>query len=236
MANEVPAYLQQAAEKEIRRMLDGGLLEEVTGHSEHVSRGFFVTKNTKPGEEVKVRLVADYRGVNKKLQRPGQPLENAWGILKRLNPRHRYFGAIDFTSGYSQIPLDEESRDLFTIITPYGKFRPTVLPQGTSISPEIFDIGSSPEIRNTIDAWKNADDILGGGVELEDLDKVMRRIFKVCRKRGIKLSPSKLQIGRHIKWGGVIVESVGESEEDNDVFISADDKKLAEFLDIARPT
>ena len=140
--------------------------------------------------------------MNKKLQRPGQPLENASGILKRLNPRHRYFGAIDFTSGYSQIPLDEESRDLFTIITPYGKFRPTVLPQGTSISPEEFDIGSSPEIRNPKDAYKNADDVLGGGIELEDLDKVMRRIFEVCRKRGIKLSPSKLQIGRRIKWEG----------------------------------
>ena len=50
VANEVPAYVQQAAEKEIRRMLDGGLLEEVTGHSKHVSRGLFVTKNTKPGE------------------------------------------------------------------------------------------------------------------------------------------------------------------------------------------
>merc|ERR1712215_303377 len=116
-----------------------------------------------------------------------------------LNPRHMYFGAIDFTSGYSQIPLDGESRDLFTIITPYGKFRPTVLPQGTSISLEIFDIGSSPEIRNTIDAWKNAEDILGGGVELEDLDTVMRKIFKVCQKPGIKLSPSKLQMGRRIK-------------------------------------
>merc|ERR1711888_442183 len=29
VVNEVPAYLQHAAEKEIRRMLDGGLLEEV---------------------------------------------------------------------------------------------------------------------------------------------------------------------------------------------------------------
>merc|ERR1712215_171345 len=195
VANEVPAYLQQAAEKGIRRMLDGGLLEEVTGYSKHVSRGFFVTKNTKEGEEVNVRLVADYRGVNRKLQRPGQPLENAWGILKRLNPRHRYFGAIDFTSGYSQIPLDEGSRNLFTIITPYGKFRPTVLPQGTSINPEVFYIGTAEEIRNTEDCWKNADDVLGGGIELEDLDVVTRRVFAVCRRRGIKLSPSKLQIG-----------------------------------------
>merc|ERR1712215_85018 len=189
---------------------DGGLLEEVTGYSAHVSRGFFVQKGGKPGEEVKVHLVADYRGVNRKLQRPGQQLENAWGILKRLNPRHRYFGAIDFTSGYSQIPLAEESRDLFTIITPYGKFRPTVLPQGTSISPEVFDIGTAEEIRNIEDCRKNADDVLGGVIELEDLDVVMRRVFAVCRRRGIKLSPSKLHIGRKIKWGGVIVESVGQ--------------------------
>ena len=89
--------------------------------------------------------------------------------------------------------------------------------------PRFSIFGTAPEIRNTPDAWKNADDILGGGIELEDLDVVMRRIFSVCRKRGIKLSPSKLQIGRRIKWGGVIVESVGEADGENDVFISADD-------------
>ena len=50
------------------------------------------------------------------------------------------------------------------------------------------------------------------------------------------MSPSKLQIGRRIKWGGVIVESVGESDGENDVFISADDQKVADFLDISRPT
>ena len=50
------------------------------------------------------------------------------------------------------------------------------------------------------------------------------------------MSPSKLQIGRRIKWGGVIVESVGESEGENDVFISADDQKVEDFLDISRPT
>ena len=216
-------------------MLDGGLLEEAPGYSEHVSRVFFVQKGGKPGEEVKVRLVADFCGINRKLQRPEHPLENAWGIIKRLNPRHRFFAAIDITSGYSQIPLAEESRDLFTIITPYGKFRPTVLPQGTSISPEIFDIGTAPEIRNTPDAWKNPDHILGRGIELEDLD-AMRRIFSVCRKRGIKLSPSKLQIGRRINWGGVIVESIGQADGENDVFISADEQKVADFLDIARPT
>ena len=44
---------------------------------------------------------------------------------------------------------------------------------------------------------------------MEELDVVMRRVFSVCSRRGIKLSPSKLQIGRKIRWGGVIVECVG---------------------------
>ena len=129
-SNEVPAYLKTAAEKELKRMLEGGLLEEAPGYSEHISCGFFVEKNTRPGEPVKVRLVADFRGINKKLQRPEHPLDNSWGILKRLNPKHQFFAALDFSSGYSQIPLAEESRELFTILFPYGKFRYTVLPQG----------------------------------------------------------------------------------------------------------
>ena len=54
--NEIPAYLRNAADKELERMLAGGLLEKVEEYSETVSRGFFVAKKTNPGEEVKVRL------------------------------------------------------------------------------------------------------------------------------------------------------------------------------------
>ena len=133
--NEVPAYLKNAADKELSRMLEGGLLEQVHEYSPIVSRGFFVEKKTAPGEEVKVRLVADFRGVNRKLQRPEYPLDNCWGILKRLDPAHRFFSAIDFSSGYSQIPLAEECRDMLTIFLPQGRFRYTVLPQGLSVSP-----------------------------------------------------------------------------------------------------
>ena len=106
-ANEIPAYLRAAADKELNRMLAGGLLEKVEEYTETVSRGFFVQKKTDPGEEVKVRLVADFRGVNLKLQRPEYPLDNSSSILKRLNPQHKFFGSIDMSSGYSQIPLSE---------------------------------------------------------------------------------------------------------------------------------
>ena len=104
--------------------------------------------------------------------------------------------AVDFSSGFSQLPLAKESRHLFNIILPWGKYRYCVLPQGLNVSPELFDINTADEIRNTEGIWKNADDVLGGGRRLEKLDAKMRRVFTVCRKRGIKLSPSKLQCGR----------------------------------------
>merc|ERR1712030_65974 len=72
-SNEVPAYLKTVAEKELKRMLKGGLLEEAHGFSKHVSRGFFVEKHTAPGKPVKVRLVANFKGINRKLQRPERP-------------------------------------------------------------------------------------------------------------------------------------------------------------------
>merc|ERR1712002_1097120 len=99
--------------------------------------------------------------------------DNSSSILKRLNPQHRYFCAIDMSSGYSQIPLSEECRDMFTILLPQGKFRYTVLPQGLSVSPELFDLSTAPEVRKTKDCWKNADDILAGGTSLRGLDIVM---------------------------------------------------------------
>ena len=157
----------------------------------------------KPGKkEVKARLVADFRGINKKLRRPEIPLEGSWNILRRLDPRDKFFACVDFSSGFSQLPLDEESRDLFNIILPWGKYRYCVLPQGTCVSPAIFNINTSENIRNETGVYKNADDMMGGGQTLEELDVRMRKVFQVCRERGIKLSPSKLQCGRRVKFGG----------------------------------
>merc|ERR1712030_225078 len=226
--------MEEAAMKELQRMLNAGMLEPISGYCENLSRGFFVEK---PGKDsVKARLVADFRGINRKLRRPEHPLDGSWGILKSLNPHNKYFAAVDFSSGFSQLHLAEESRHLFNIILPWGKYRYCVLPQGLNVSLELFDIYMAEEIRNTDGIWKNADDVLGGGRKLEQLDERMRCVFSVCRKRGIKLSPSKLQCGRRIKWGGVIVESVGPlGEGQSDMKISPDEQKVSNFLDIKTP-
>ena len=105
-----------------------------------------------------------------------------------------------------------------------------------TITLTLTDIYTAEEIRNKENTWKNADDILGGGGRLDELDTVMRSVFDICRRRGIKLSPSKLQLGRRICWGGVIVEAVGPLEEESNVLISPDEKKVEDFLNFVTPS
>merc|ERR1712055_278137 len=90
-------------------------------------------------------------------------------------------------------------------------------------------------IRNTEACFKNADDVLGVAKSLRELDLVMRKIFSVCATRGIKLAPSKLQVGRKLKWGGVMIESIGHRDGRSDVLISPEQSKLDEFLNLERP-
>ena len=92
--------------------------------------------------------------------------------MRRLDPRDKYFN----------------------IILPWGKYRFCVLPQGTCVSPEIFDIKTSKNIRNETGVYKNADDVMGGGQKLEELDVRMRKVFQVCRERGIKLTQTNCSV------------------------------------------
>ena len=74
-AVDISPYMEAAARKELARILNAGMIEEIQGYTKNLSRGFFVEK---PGrDKVKARLVADFRGINRKLRRPEYPLEGS---------------------------------------------------------------------------------------------------------------------------------------------------------------
>ena len=74
-AIETPLHLQSAAGKELSKMLKAGFLEESHQSSDHCSRGFFVAKPN--SNNLKARLVADFREVNRILKRPGYPMDGS---------------------------------------------------------------------------------------------------------------------------------------------------------------
>ena len=61
----------------------------------------------------------------------------------------------------------------------------------------------------------------------------MRKVFQVCSGRNIKLNPSKLQWGRKVKFGGMMIKAGRSAGETKDtVYISPDQRKIDDILDI----
>ena len=79
----IPVHLRQVADKELKRCLDAGVLEECNRATEWVSRGMFVPKAVKPGERLRSMLVSDLRGINKNLKKSLYPNEGSQALLKR---------------------------------------------------------------------------------------------------------------------------------------------------------
>ena len=95
-AAEIPAHLRTAGDNELRDMLEAGFLEPCNHPTAWCSRSFFVQK---PGVgPTRVRMVSDFRPVNRILARPGYPYEGSTSILKRLDPEEPFFANIDLSS------------------------------------------------------------------------------------------------------------------------------------------
>ena len=85
------------------------------------------------------RIVADFKKLNRYIQRPVLPTESANQLLGHRDPKAKFFATMDLTSGYHQIPLDEESQNLLVISTPMGRFKYLVLAQGVCSASDIFN-------------------------------------------------------------------------------------------------
>ena len=68
------------------------------------------------------RLVVDYRGLNKQIEKTSWPLPRINDVIDSLDG-NIYFSNIDLTSGYSQMALEEESQNLTAFITPVGLYK-----------------------------------------------------------------------------------------------------------------
>ena len=65
------------------------------------------------------RLVVDYRGLNKQIEK------TSWPLPRRKLDGNCYFPIIDSTSRYFQMALDEESQKVTAFVTPMGLYKPT---------------------------------------------------------------------------------------------------------------
>ena len=103
----------------IQDLLRQGIIAKVDQPTEFCARARFLLKDNNR----ELRLITDFRGINKMLLRPVYPFESTKDILHNIPSNHCYFADLDMVQGYFQVPLDEETSNLMVFITPWGKYK-----------------------------------------------------------------------------------------------------------------
>lgn len=128
----LPHSQKQEVDRQVQALLQNDLIEP--SQSYYNSPLILVPKKSIDGQKA-YRMCVDYRAVNRKLIADKFPLPRIDDILDNLG-RAKYFSVLDLLSGFHQIPLDKDSRDITSFSTSSGSFRWKVLPFGLNVAPK----------------------------------------------------------------------------------------------------
>ena len=90
-----------------------------------------------PKKNGKLRLVIDYRQLNRQTIKSSWPIPSIEEIFNTLEGS-ACFTSIDKSAGFYHVPLEEKSQDYTAFSTPLGSFKWLVMPMGLTGSPPTF--------------------------------------------------------------------------------------------------
>ena len=182
---------REGAKEKIDSWVQRGLLKP--SNSPWGSPLVAVAKVDSEGNVTGTRVTLDMRWVNKCVLRDHFPLRRLEDLLSRFG-RFKVYSGVDLYDGFTQLPLHPDSQDLSAIVTPWGVYNWTVLPQGLANGPSefqrfterVFGYGAGLD-------WMTAylDDVLIGAEDIPEMLERIELLLKRCRKENIRLKPSK---------------------------------------------
>ena len=87
-----------------------------------------------PKKDKTIRVVADLRALNKCIHAKKYPFPIVTDLLRK-RAGYKFFSKLDLSMQYWTFELDEESKDLCTIVTPFGTYRHCCVPMGLKNTP-----------------------------------------------------------------------------------------------------
>jgi transposase InsO family protein len=180
----IPRRNVEVFKDELHNLIKDGVLE----HSKLSEWGFptFIIQK----KDGRVRWVSDFRELNKLIKRKPHVMPKIYDIMLQ-RAGYKWFTKIDVSMQFYCFELDENSKQLCTIVTPFGKFKYKRLPMGVKISPDIAQ-SIMDDIFNNLDVEVYIDDIRfwsNGSFDdhLETVDEILRRLAI----NGMKCNPLK---------------------------------------------
>ncbi|POM70608.1 Gag/polymerase/env Polyprotein, partial [Phytophthora palmivora] len=191
----------------VKSLVDSGLVEQ-----NNASRwACAVVPVRKPGTQDKFRLTIDYRPVNKVTVPIAGTMPSTATTLNALEGM-KVFGRVNFTQGFWQLPLHEDSREVFSFVTPDGVYSPTRVPQGAMDSALHFQsqiqAKLAPLIPKSALVW--VDDVILFAPTIPEFLETLRVFFGIVQAANFKLNAAKSSLFElEIKWCGRLISSDG---------------------------
>jgi len=162
---------------ELKRLVSLGVLTEVKGLAEFAAPTFLI-----PKKDGRVRWISDFRELNKIIRRREYPLPHINKILRKRN-KYSFFTKLDISMQYYTFELDEESKDLCMISTPFGTYQYNRAPMGVKQTPDFAQQVMEETLRGIHEQEAYIDDVGVFGKpngsfsdHLEVLEKVLTRL------------------------------------------------------------
>ena len=221
-ARRIPIPLLPKVEAELQRMEKSDIIQRITEPTDWCAP---IVPVAKPNGGV--RLCTDFKRLNTAVKRERYILPTLEDITHKLKGSV-IFSKLDATSGYWQIPLDEESAKLTTFITPFGRFFYKRLPFGISSASEIFQRVMEELLGDIPGVECFQDDVLLHSKNTEEHEKLKTQVTKRIKKCGLTLNEKKCEFDKdEIEFLGHIFSRGG---------VKPDPSKLAAIIEMPDPT
>jgi hypothetical protein len=200
----IPFHMRKSVEVEIERLLKDDIIEPVTGPTPWLLPAFAV-----PKKDGNIRLVVDAKPANKAILRTRHVIPTVDELITEVNGAN-VFSKIDIKSGFHQLVLSEESRDV-TTFSHVGVFRHKRLIMGITSAPEIFqNTLETKVVRGLPGIRKICDDMAVYGKDEAEHDERLRALFKRMNDCDLTINLEKCQFKQiKVNFFGLIFSASG---------------------------
>ena len=194
----------EACLKQIQELLEKGYIK-----ASNSPFGSPVMMVPKPHQPEKLRMVIDYRALNKLTIRNRYPLPNVDQMFEELQGA-KVFSAFDAIWGFWQLPLAEEDIPKTAMVTPHGSFEWRALPMGLTNAPAVFMQTMADICRDLKFVKIFIDDLLVFSNTVEEHEEHLRQLMERLAEHKIQLKESKAKwFQKSVKFLGHVVSADG---------------------------